>query len=220
MGLDPLIPLFGILLVMIPVLGLTTVLTLRFGLKPFMETIAEHLQGTGFVAPAELERRVEELTAELERVRTDLARLEEGQAFERKLLEPRGGAGREEGRDREAALSLLPAEGFQRREPTGPGCRRPACEERHGTQDGGDGDQDHGIPGLHLEEEARDDPPQRHGPEEPQDDPCASQSEGPSHHQPPNFSGGGPQRHAQPELCRAFVHQDGHDAVDPHRGQQ
>ena len=93
MGLDFLVPIFGILLVMIPVLGLTTVLTLRFGLKPFMESIAEHLQGSGFVAPAELERQVEELTAELARVRTDLARLEEGQAFERKLLDAREPSG-------------------------------------------------------------------------------------------------------------------------------
>lgn len=87
MGLDFLVPVFGILLVMIPVLGITTIVTLRWGLMPFMERLARQLEESGFVAPKVLERRMEELTREVETLTAQVERLEEGQAFDRRLLE-------------------------------------------------------------------------------------------------------------------------------------
>lgn len=93
MGLDFLIPIFGILLVMIPVLGVTTIVTLRWGLKPFIETLANELKGSGFVAPEELEGRVEALSLELEAVTSELHRLREAQEFDRRLLESGASAG-------------------------------------------------------------------------------------------------------------------------------
>jgi len=88
-GLDFLIPVFGILLVMIPVLGITTILTLRWGLMPFMERLAMEMKATGFGAPAGLERQVEELSRELSEVTAELRRLQEAQEFDRRLLESR-----------------------------------------------------------------------------------------------------------------------------------
>jgi hypothetical protein len=85
--LDFLVPIFGILLVMIPVLGITTIVTLRWGLMPFMERLARELEESGFVAPKVLERRVEELTRELEAVTTEVERLQKAQEFDRRLLE-------------------------------------------------------------------------------------------------------------------------------------
>lgn len=91
MGLDFLVPIFGILLVLVPVLGITTVLTLRYGLKPFIETLAQELRGTGVVGPERLERRVEDLTAELAEVAAELRALKAAQEFDRRLLESRAG---------------------------------------------------------------------------------------------------------------------------------
>lgn len=93
MGLDFLVPIFGILLVMIPVLGITTILTLRWGLKPFIETLAQELKGSGLGTPEAMERRVEELTRELEAVTAELRRVQEAQEFDRRLLESRTGGG-------------------------------------------------------------------------------------------------------------------------------
>mgnify|MGYP001195279728 CR=1 FL=1 len=47
MDLRMLIPIFGILLVMIPVAGLTFAMTLRFAVKPFVETLAQALRESG-----------------------------------------------------------------------------------------------------------------------------------------------------------------------------
>jgi hypothetical protein len=91
MAFEFLIPIFGILLVMIPVIGLTTIVTLRWGLKPFIETLAKELKGSGFVAPEQLERRVDDLTRELSEVTAELRRLQDAQDFDRKLLEGRTG---------------------------------------------------------------------------------------------------------------------------------
>ena len=40
MGVEVLVPIFGILVLLVPITGLTAILTLRFGGKPFIETLA------------------------------------------------------------------------------------------------------------------------------------------------------------------------------------
>jgi hypothetical protein len=89
MRLDFLVPIFGILLMMIPVLGITTIVTLRWGLMPFMERLARELEGSGFVASKVVEDRVAQLTRELETVTAEVERLQKAQEFDRRLLESR-----------------------------------------------------------------------------------------------------------------------------------
>ncbi|MGD2067358.1 MAG: hypothetical protein PVI57_01635 [Gemmatimonadota bacterium] len=88
MELQFLIPIFGILLVMIPVAGVTFALTLRFAVRPFVQTLASALRESGAMGAdrtqiVALARAVESLEAEVERLR-------EAQAFDRELLSPPG----------------------------------------------------------------------------------------------------------------------------------
>ena len=88
MDLGNLVPIFGILLVMIPVAGLTLTLTLRFAVKPFVETLAQALRESGSLGGGSnpqieaLSERVESLTAEVKR-------LGEARRFDRELLTER-----------------------------------------------------------------------------------------------------------------------------------
>lgn len=84
--LDFLIPVFGILLIMVPVLGVTTILTLRFGLRPFVETVGREMRGVDKEAQGRLEAQVTELSDQLGAVTQELRQLRETQAFDRKLL--------------------------------------------------------------------------------------------------------------------------------------
>lgn len=88
MGLDFLVPIFGILLVLVPVTGLTAVLTLRYGGKPFVETLARELRGSGALPTPEALRRVEELSEQVEELTTEVERLREAQRFDDRLLDP------------------------------------------------------------------------------------------------------------------------------------
>ena len=89
--LDFLVPVFGILVALVPVTGLTVVFTLRYGGRPFVEAVARELRGSAAgrtaadVAPQleALRDQVEALTAEVERLR-------EAQSFDQRLLESRG----------------------------------------------------------------------------------------------------------------------------------
>ena len=58
---EVLIPIMGILLVMIPVAGLTLILTMRFALKPFVETLSRALRESGFSSGSELRLHIEDL---------------------------------------------------------------------------------------------------------------------------------------------------------------
>lgn len=89
MGLDFLVPIFGILVVLVPVIGLTTVLTLRYGGKPFIETLARELRGLGHGRPPQLDGQVEALTEQVEALTREVQRLQAAQAFDQKLLESR-----------------------------------------------------------------------------------------------------------------------------------
>ncbi len=79
-----LIPIFGILLVMIPVAGLTLGLTLRLAVKPFVETLADALRESK--DPDELAAEVLTLRHQLETVTHELRELRSAQEFDRKLL--------------------------------------------------------------------------------------------------------------------------------------
>ncbi len=90
MGLDFLVPIFGILVVLVPVIGVTTVFTLRLGGKPFVETLARELRGTGGIGTTELQLRVQDLSEQVEALTAEVSQLRSGQAFDQRLL-----AGRE-----------------------------------------------------------------------------------------------------------------------------
>lgn len=87
LGLDFLVPIFGILIVLVPIVGVTTILTLRYGLKPFVETLAAELRGSGFAGSEGLQAQVEELSEQVAHMAAEMRRLREGQDFDRRLLE-------------------------------------------------------------------------------------------------------------------------------------
>ena len=86
------IPILGILLVMIPVAGLTLILTARFALKPLVETLAKALRESGFSGSAEEQTRLRDLSAQVEALSDQIARMERAQEFDRKLLTGRAEA--------------------------------------------------------------------------------------------------------------------------------
>ncbi|MDZ7779445.1 MAG: hypothetical protein U5R14_05815 [Gemmatimonadota bacterium] len=86
MGLDFLVPIFGILLVLVPVTGLTAILTLRYGGKPFVETLARELRGSGALPEPQAQRRIEELAEQVEQLTGEVERLREAQSFDDRLL--------------------------------------------------------------------------------------------------------------------------------------
>ena len=96
--MDPraLVAMMAILLVMIPVAGITMTLTIRFALKPFVETLATALRESGFGASRETDLRLADMEEQIQVVVTELRRLDETQAFDRPLL--KGAAKEPEGR--------------------------------------------------------------------------------------------------------------------------
>ncbi len=87
MGLDFLVPIFGILVVLVPITGLTAVLTLRLGGKPFVETLARELKGFGGEDGTRLHLKVDELTDQVETLQAEIHELRAAQAFDHRLLE-------------------------------------------------------------------------------------------------------------------------------------
>ena len=94
MGLDFLVPIFGILLLLVPITGLTAILTLRLGGKPFVETLALHMKGG--MKDNELQERVAELTEQVETLTAEVHELRSARAFDEKLL---GSTSEASGRD-------------------------------------------------------------------------------------------------------------------------
>jgi hypothetical protein len=86
--IDDLIPIFGILLAMIPVAGLTLGLTLRLAVKPFVETLASAVRDAGGrgVDTGELTALVAALQEDVDALRLDAAEIRRAQEFDRKLL--------------------------------------------------------------------------------------------------------------------------------------
>ena len=86
MDLRFVIPIMGILLVMIPVTGLTLILTMRYAMKPFVETLAKALKDAGFASSAELQVQIEDLSEQVQLLGGELSKLRQGQDFDRELL--------------------------------------------------------------------------------------------------------------------------------------
>ena len=87
MDLTMLIPIFGILLVMIPVAGLTFALTLRLAVRPFVETLAKALKESGHASGTqELTAQIMILQEEFETLTHEVRELRSAQEFDQKLL--------------------------------------------------------------------------------------------------------------------------------------
>ncbi len=92
MDLGVLIPIFGILLVMIPVAGLTLGLTLRLAVRPFVETLAEALRDSRQDGGTEqLSGQFLMLQEGFEALAQDMRELKTAQDFDRTLLADRDG---------------------------------------------------------------------------------------------------------------------------------
>ena len=93
MDLTMLIPIFGILLVMIPVAGLTFALTLRLAVKPLVETLAKALRESGQGAGTQqLSAQMLTLQEDLETLTHEVRELRSARDFDHKLLGSREGA--------------------------------------------------------------------------------------------------------------------------------
>ena len=86
MGLDFLVPIFGILIVLVPITGITAVLTLRHGLKPLLDDWVRH---QGELASPMLERRIQELSDQVESLTGEVRALREARSFDEALLRSR-----------------------------------------------------------------------------------------------------------------------------------
>jgi hypothetical protein len=90
MGIEVLIPLFGIFsVILVPVLGVTVILTTRFALKPLAETIASAMRESGRIPAGSASDQVRELTEQVHALSEEVQRLREAQEFDHKLLEVR-----------------------------------------------------------------------------------------------------------------------------------
>ena len=89
MGLDFLVPIFGIMIVLVPVTGLTVVLTAKFATKPIVEALAQLRSGQGFGTPGELQLQIQDLAEQVDVLTSELHGIKDAQAFDRKLLQER-----------------------------------------------------------------------------------------------------------------------------------
>lgn len=90
MGVEVLIPLLAIFSVLlVPILGLTIILTTRFALKPLAETLASALRESGHFPSGGARDQLLTLTEEVRALSDEVQRLREAQEFDRKLLGPR-----------------------------------------------------------------------------------------------------------------------------------
>jgi hypothetical protein len=76
-----------IAVILIPMTGLTIILTTRLALKPLVETLAKVLQDSGVASSSELLSQISQLSEQVDSLTEHVQRLEEAQEFDRKLLE-------------------------------------------------------------------------------------------------------------------------------------
>ncbi|GMV07669.1 MAG: hypothetical protein AMXMBFR53_39440 [Gemmatimonadota bacterium] len=93
MNFEFLIPIFGILLVLVPVTGVTVILTARFATKPIVEALMQ-LRGANVGSPGQqqLQLQVQDLAETVEVLTDEVRRLREAQAFDHKLLQEKTAA--------------------------------------------------------------------------------------------------------------------------------
>jgi hypothetical protein len=88
MGIEVLIPLLAIFSVLlVPILGVTVILTTKFALKPLAETIANALRESGHITAGGGGERLRDLTDQVQALTDEVHRLRDAQEFDRKLLE-------------------------------------------------------------------------------------------------------------------------------------
>ncbi|MCG6954778.1 MAG: hypothetical protein LJF04_02195 [Gemmatimonadetes bacterium] len=88
MGLEFLVPVFGILLFLVPITGLTVVFTAKYALKPLVEALTQIRLGQGTMQPSELEARLRDVTEQVEVLSDEIRRLRDAQDFDRQLKAP------------------------------------------------------------------------------------------------------------------------------------
>lgn len=100
--MDEFIPIMGILLVMIPVAGLTLAATLRFAIKPLVETLARELRDSGVIAGRTSlgDVGLRDLSEQMDEMRVEIGRLRDELSFERQLVEPSAARPPRDGADR------------------------------------------------------------------------------------------------------------------------
>ena len=86
MGLEVLIPIMGILLGMIPVAGLTLALTLRFAVRPMVETLAKAVKDSNGPRDGQLAAQLALLQDEVDTLSREVRELQSTHDFDRKLL--------------------------------------------------------------------------------------------------------------------------------------
>lgn len=86
-GFQVLIPIMGILLVMIPVAGFTFALTLRFAVRPMVETLAKAMsESKGGSGDTALTAQIALLQEEVESLSGEVRELRNTHDFDRRLL--------------------------------------------------------------------------------------------------------------------------------------
>ena len=87
MDISMFIPLFALSIVLVPITGLTVILTAKFATKPIVEAITQLRLGQGDVSPGELQTQIQELSGQVEALEGELLRVKEVQSFDQKLLQ-------------------------------------------------------------------------------------------------------------------------------------
>ena len=88
MGVEVLVPIFGILLFLVPITGLTVVFTAKYALKPLVEALTQIRLGQGMMQPTELEARLRDVSEQVEVLSSEIQRLRDAQDFDRQLRAP------------------------------------------------------------------------------------------------------------------------------------
>lgn len=86
MGLEFLVPIFGILIVLVPVTGLTLVFTAKYATRHIVEGLAQLRSEGGYARPNELQVQIQDLSEQVEALTHEVHRLREVRDFDQRLL--------------------------------------------------------------------------------------------------------------------------------------